>query len=329
METVEIKHHIQTKQLDNFYIFAGTEWRVQRIYIDQIAKVSGKTLKYVDSINDIYSNLQSTSFIPKSYVYVIRDDKELQQNEKLQSQLDSILKNNILILILTTVDKRLKFYKQYKDTICEFETLKPEVLKKYVQKEINLSDRNCDKLMEVCEYDYGRCLLEIDKIKHYVKNYHNDDWGADCVEYATGMRVLRITEDKAFEQLLKDGAIYQPPKDAIFDFVDAILDRKVNLAFDLYHQCLEVGEATLVMLTVLYNNAKAVLQVQSCKNTKDLAKSTGLTSYQIFGANKHLNNYRNGELIYIMKLCQKCQQGIVTGTMDEEFVMESILTDIL
>ena len=314
METVEIKHHIQTKQFDSFYIFAGTEWRVQRIYIDQIAKVSGKPLKYVDSINDIYSNLQSTSFIPKSYVYVIRDDKELQQNEKLQSQLDSILKNNILILILTTVDKRLKFYKQYKDTICEFETLKPEVLKKYVQKEINLSDRNCDKLMEVCEYDYGRCLLEIDKIKHFM----NADSSVD------GM-----LEDGAFAYLLKVGAIYQPPKDAIFDFVDAILDRKVNRAFDLYHQCLEVGEATLVMLTVLYNNAKAVLQVQSCKNTKDLAKSTGLTSYQIFGANKHLNNYRNGELIYIMKLCQKCQQGIVTGTMDEEFVMESILTDIL
>ena len=25
--------------------------------------------------------------------------------------------------------------------------------------------------------------------------------------------------DKAFEQLVADGAIYQPPKDAIFDFV--------------------------------------------------------------------------------------------------------------
>lgn len=168
MEITEVKNDIRNKTFKPFYIFAGEEWRVQRIYIDQISTVSGKELRYIDSITDIYGKLKTNSFAQRSYVYVVRDDKDLMTNEKVQSTIADVLKDNILLLLLTTVDKRLKFYKTYKDAIVEFEALKPAILKKYIQKEISLSDKNCEKLMEVCEYDYGRCLLEIDKIKRYV-----------------------------------------------------------------------------------------------------------------------------------------------------------------
>ena len=313
MEVTELKAQIQSKQFNPFYIFAGVEWKVQRIYIDQIAKTSGKELAYVDSIADVYSKLGSRSFLSKSHVYVIRDDKDLMQNEKLQSELYSAIGDSILILILSALDKRLKFYKTYKDMIIDFEPLKPQVLKKYIQKEINLSDKNCDKLMEVCEYDYGRCLLEIDKIASLVMS---------------DVEGCYYDPDIAFEELLKSGVIYQPPKDAIFDFVDAVLDNKVNLAYDLYRQCIEVGEATMVMLSVLYSNARAVLQVQGC-HTSDVAKATGLTSWQIMNAKKHQGVYSVGQLLNILDVCQQCQEGIVSGTLDEEFTMDYLLTSIM
>lgn len=321
MEIAEVKAHIKNKSFKNFYIFSGEEWKVQRIYIDQIAKTSEKELRYIDSITDIYGKRGNKAFIQKSYVYVVRDDKELMQNEKLQSQLNSVIGSNILILLLTTIDKRLKFYKTYQNSICEFELLKPEILKKYIQREINLSDTNVSKLMEVCEYDYGRCLLEIDKIKRYQA-------------YTWELRTERERDggvywtNECFKKLLKDGIIYQPPKDAIFDFVDAILDTDVSLTFELYNQCLAVGEATMVMLTVLYNNTKAVLQVQSCKSS-DIAKSTGLNSWQITNAKKHLNKRKVSDLLYIMECCQESQQAIVTGMIDEEFIMENLLTKIM
>ena len=313
MEITEIKTHIKNNNFNHFYVFAGDEWKVQRLYIEQIAKVSGKELRYIDSITDIYGKRNAKMFVPKSYVYVVRDDKDIIQNEKVQEQLDSIIGNNILILLLTTVDKRLKFYKTYKDTIATFEALKPVILKQYIQRQIDLSDKNCEKLMEVCEYDYGRCLLEIDKIKRYISGPRPD---RTCMDY-----------DTSFIQLLKGGILYQPPKDAIFDFVDAILDDNVNLYFELYNNCVSVGEATMVMISVLYNNAKAVLQVQSCKSN-DVAKATGLTSWQINNARKHVGKRRISELLHIIKVCQKCQQAIVTGTMDEEYIMEYILTEV-
>ena len=311
MDVSTLKACIQTKKIPNILIFSGTEWEVQKIYINQISKVTGLESKRVDSISDVVSKFKSTSFINKDYLYVARDDGEYIQNEKLQELVKQTIGNNMFILLLTSADKRLKFYKTYKDSIVEFEPLKPAVLKKYIQKQISLSDKNCDKLMEVCEYDYGRCLLEIDKIKNHAKATEAED-------------MLNNT----FEMLLFDGTIYQPPKDAIFDFVDAILDHKCELAFNLYEQCKAVGEATLVMISVLYNNAKAVLQVQSCTN-KDISKSTGLTNWQIMNAKKHTGKYRNGELIYIMKECAKCERGIKTGKIEEQFAMDYILVQTL
>lgn len=328
MDVSSLKAKLKSNQLPNYLIFSGDEWKVQQIYINQIAKVTGKETKRIDSISDIYSQLKNRSFVKRTEIYIVRDDKELMQNEKLQRQIEQVLGDNILIHLLTNVDKRTKFYKLYKDSIVDFERLSDAMLKKYALKEIKLSESNLVRLIDICEHDYGRILLEIDKINRYIENYYNDDFGADCVEHATGMKVLRITEDKAFEKLLKDGTIHEPPYDAIFDLVDAILSRKVNTAFDLLEKSYAVGEATMVMLTVLYNNAKALLQVQTYKGD-NLTKATGLTGWQVKNVRRNVGKYSDKELIYIVQLIQKIESGIKTGKIEDEFAMQYLLTKIM
>ena len=168
MDVATLKAKIKSKQLPSYLIFSGSEWKVQEIYIQQISKVTGKEVRMIDDVHSIYGNLKNRSFVPKGVIYKVRDDKELMTNEKLQQQIESVLADNMLILLLTSVDKRTKFYKQYKDKIIEFESLSDAILKKYISKEISLSDKNCQMLIDICEHDYGRILLEIDKIKRYV-----------------------------------------------------------------------------------------------------------------------------------------------------------------
>lgn len=313
MDVATLKAKIKSKQLSSYLIFSGPEWKVQEIYINQISKITGKEIKRVDSIIDIYSQLRNKSLMKKPVIYIVRDDKELMTNEKIQQQLSTILADNMLIHVLTSVDKRTKYYKAYKDTIVEFEALNEAILKKYIKKEISLSDKNCSILIEICEYDFGRILLEIDKIKRY------DNFDG---------REKSVSADPAFEKLLKDGTIHEPPYDAIFDLVDAILDRKVNKAFNLLQQSYAVGEATMVMLSVLYTNAKAVLQVQTYEGN-NLSKATGLTGFQIKNAKAHVNKYSEKELIYIVQLVQKIESGIKTGRMEDEFAMQYLLTHIM
>lgn len=137
-----------------------------------------------------------------------------------------------------------------------------------------------------------------------------------------------MTHDEAFEILLKDGTIYEPPYDAVFDLVDAILDRKPKTAFALLRESYDSGEATMVMLTVLWNNAKAVLQVQAPHTGAD-AKSSGLTGWQIKNVKKHLNKYSVSELMRMLQLVQQTEIGIKRGKIEDSFAMEYLLCRIM
>lgn len=315
MDVATLKAKIKSKQIPNYLIFIGPEWKVQQIYIQQIAKVMKLEVVRLDSYREVYSKIRSNALISSSKLFVVRDDTELLLNDKIATQsILSALQSNLFIHILTTTDKRKKYYKDNQDRIVDFEPLSDSALKKYIKREVNLSDDNCQRLIEICEHDYGRILLEIDKMHHY--------------EFAADISGYDMTYDEAFQDLLKSGTIYQPPYDAIWDLTDAILDRKVNTAFNLLEKAYAYGEATMVMLSVLYNNAKAVLQVQSYSGN-NLSKGTGLTGWQIKNAKKHVGKYRDSELVRMMRIIQQTESGIKTGQIEDEMAMSYLLVRVL
>ena len=307
MTIVDIKKQIQNKSLQSYYIFTGEEIEIQRIYVNKIAEVLNRQVVRIESVAEMWRDIITPSIFDDKQVYVVRDDKDLMQNEKLQSQIENgALKDNILIHLVTSVDKRTKWYKANSDKIVVFEHLSSEVLKKYICKHITLNNANCERLIAICENDYSRILLEIDKIKRF--NAENPDL--------------------AFEQMLEEGAIYVPPKDAIFDLVDAILKRQINQVYDLLYQSYAVGEANMVILSVLYNNAKQVLQVQACEDP-DVCKSTGLTPFQVKCAKKLCGYYSIGELVDLLLLIQQTQKNIITGNIEDNISIEYLLVQIL
>lgn len=310
MDVSALKAKIKSKQIPHYLIFTGPEWKVQQIYIQQIAKVLGLEVVYLDSYSEVYSKIRSRTLTSSSKLFLLRDDTDIQSSDKITTQrITDSLKDNFFIHILTTTDKRKKYYKENQDRIVDFEPLSDSALKKYIKREVDLSDENCQRLIEVCEHDYGRCLLEIDKINRMLE-------------------VQLCTVDEVFKHLVEDGTIYQPPYDAIFDLVAAILDRKVNKAFDLLQQSYAVGEATMVMLSVLYNNAKAVLQVQTYKGD-NLSKGTGLTGWQIKNAKSHVRKYSDKELVHMLQMIQKVESGIKTGQIEDEIAMPYLLVSVL
>ena len=306
MTVAELKAQIMSKQMKPIYIFAGPEVAVRDIYIKQIAKVGNYEVKWIDDISDIIQTGRKKSMLQKQTLYILSECNELVKNEKAWKVFDIGMGKNMLVCMFISLDKRVKFYKQYKDAIVEFEPLNREILKKYIQKEIELSDKNCERLMDICEGDYGRCLLEIDKIKRFDHEATNS----------------------AFEHLLKAGVIYQPPKDAIFDFVDAVLRRDAGKSFKLMQESYDSGEATLVMIVNLYSNFKALLQVQSCKS-RDISNCTGLTGWQINNAVKYKGNYTIGELVDVLLRIRNAEVGIKSGTVDEMVAVPQLLVNIL
>lgn len=310
MDILTLKSDIQNKDIKSFYIFSGDEVAVQRIYIHKLAEISGVRLEYVDEVSSIYFALTNRSFMTEKYCYVVIDDKEFMQNEKLQNRIESLPKNGtILILLLTSVDKRTKFYKKYADRIIEFKPLSDTLLIKYIQKDINIKTQYCEELISRCNGNYSRILLEIDKVKNFAT-------------------AENINDNEAVQRLL-DKVIYKEAKDVLFDFTDAVLNRNnVDRIFSLMDESYDAGEATFVMLTALYNNVKAVLQVQECTN-KDISKSTGLTAWQIKNAKRFIGRYATEELRNFLKLIKKIESGIKKGRIEEQNAIEFLLVSVL
>ena len=313
MDTAGLKHDIKTNNIRPYYIFTGEELKVQDIYIEKLA--GSMPIKRVDSFVEIAKKLTTGMLIPSPKCYVIRDDKEILKEDSIWGNLKALIGSNLIIWVFTSIDKRSKFYKHFKDLICEFNYLSEDVLLKYVQKEIDLSDRNARELIQICENDYARILLEIDKIKSWRDGY------------AKG-KELPMPYGNAYLRLRNEGTIYQSPRDAIFMWVDAVLKRQRLAAFGLLQECIDVGEANLTLISVLYSNVKQVLQVQSYGG-KDIANASGLTPWQVKCAREKSGCYTIGELVRALILIQRVEAGIKKGTMPEELAVPYILVSIL
>ena len=310
MDLQTLKAHIKTREFDPFYIFTGPEVGVMDIYIKQMAKVQEANIIMLDGIEDLARKMHKGSMLKNASVYILRDSKEFIQDIDLARKIthSGALSGAILLLIYANIDKRSKVYKEFQDTIVDFQPMKPDILKKYIQKEIQLSDGAYDKLIEVCESDYSRILLEVDKIKRY-------------------MQATKQNAESAFAILMKAGAIFQPPKDAVFDFVDAVLKGKKDLAFYLLKSSYEYGEATMVLLSNLYNSTKQLLQVQSFKGDGKITEATGLTPFQVKLASERKGRNSIGDLIYLMRLVRDTEKGIKTGAIEEQMAMPYILAN--
>ena len=127
MNITDVKTQIKNKAIQSYYIFAGDEIEIQRIYINKIAEVLGYEVVRADCIADIWANIVTPTLFDAPCVYVVRDDKDLLQDETLQRQIENNkLNGNIIINLITTVDKRTKWYKANSDKIVLFERCQSE-----------------------------------------------------------------------------------------------------------------------------------------------------------------------------------------------------------
>ena len=79
-----------------------------------------------------------------------------------------------------------------------------------------------------------------------------------------------------------------------------------------------------MLLTNLYNNAKQVLQYQTCSGN-DVERITGMTSAQVYYAKNKSGVYSNDDLIYFLTLIQKCDVAIKQGIIEESVVIPYLL----
>ena len=219
-------------------------------------------------------------------------------------------KNHVMVFIFNTLDKRSKFYKEFSDYIVSFDLLSENVLVKYINKELKLSRDRAEDLVYVCQNNYNRILLEMDKIK-------------SCAEY------FNMSDDESFDYCWCSGMIFVPPDGEVFDLLNAILSRNVKETYAQLQKFIARGDSVLGILTLLHNNVKAVLQVQCANGLPNIGKVTGLNGYQIKNAMDFIDRYSDEELMRMLKLIRFCEESIKsTGLIDSSMVLDFLLVKL-
>ena len=307
MKLIELKPKIMAKNFDSLYIFTGEEITIMDKYIQSIAKGLNKKIVRLDSLKDLYNRLNVRSFLKEENLYILRDNTALMKEEKLWKNFSTAVSNTNVILVYSKMDKRKAFYKHFANIIVEFEKLNSFQLSNYVLKKINVNQSQAEELVEFCNHDYGRLMLELDKI--------------ECLAGCIG-----CSKEEAFITAMQEDLIFRVPQQIVADFSNAVICRAETTAFNILKDLKALQTKEMQPLAYLYNGFRQVLLVQGVEHPT--AELTGLTGWQIKKARENIGYYRTRSIIEILKTIQKVESGIKMGRIDAEMALDYCLLKI-
>lgn len=306
--------------VDTFYkygdklIFTGEETYLQKLYVNQLAKAWECKVVYSESYLEVKRSVTTTTMMDKNKLFVIRNSAEFTKNPELFKNI-VCAKNKWLILIFDKLDKRSVFFKENELLICEFEKMTDAQLLRIIRKNYptlaGLSDENCYTIIDLVNRDYGRLLLELDKLKTMLN-----------ILEVEGMEAgYDADSNEWFEFLMNDGLIHQDIDNDTFKLVDAILNKDYINSYRLLKNAKNGEFDVFSLMGLLYANYKNTL-LYKC------SKDVNLSSFVKNKINGFISKYNINELIKKLQIIQEIEQGIKLGKVDSELSDEILLVRI-
>ncbi len=313
MELVDLMKKISEDNIPNFLILFGNEQKILELYVEKILEKLQAKKVICESVSNFISISGRKSIDKSKKVYVVQEDMNYSKAEDSWDKIQKHMKHNYLILRYNSLDKRSAFVKKNQQNIVEFSYLSNEVLQQYIQRDLsNLSDENVSKLISYCNNDYGRILLEIDKVKQYMNSIKSNN------------------EDKCFNELDKQGLFHKEIGDITFELTDAVLGGYPDTAIKKLDEAKRKCEPAMMIATILYTGFRNLLSYQGLgKNKQGAVERTGMTNGEVWRCSKLTGGYTISELKRNMFLCQKVESGIKMGTIDEDIALEYLVLSCL
>lgn len=317
MELLHLMKKISQNDIPHFLILFGEEQKILDIYVEHILSATKGKRICKDSVSSVMQSVGKKSLDKSIKVYTVIDDVDFLTADKKWDSVKQSLKRDYLILRYHSIDKRSAFIKHNKQDSVEFSHLSKDVLCQYISRDLpDLSEENATKLIEYCGGDYGRILMEIDKITQYNEYIANLTNG--------------ISVNDCFEELDNQGLFHKEIGDITFELTDAVLGGYPEKAIQKLDEAKRKGEPAMRIVTILYSGFRNLLAYQGLgKNRKEAMERTGLTKGEIWGCNKNMGGYNLIELRRNMLLCQKVESGIKMGNIDEDIALDYLVLNCL
>ena len=306
---------IAGNDIPHYLVLYGQEQTVLDMYIKQIVSVSQSQAVYIDTVASVIKQCGKKSLNKSVKCYIVSDDLSYLKAETVWDKIKKDFKKSkdYLILRYHTLDKRDKFSHNNKENLTEFAHLSADVLQQYIYKDLpDLSEKNALSLIDYCNYDYGRILMEIDKVKQYM-SVRTD-----------------LTMDSCFNQLDKQGLFHKEIGDITFELTNAVLGGYTDQAIVKLDEAKRKNEPAMMIASILYSGFRNLLAYQGLgKNKQGAMERTGLTKGELYGCSKNIGGYSLSEVKRNMLFCQQVESGIKTGLIDEDIALDYLVLHCL
>ena len=318
MELVDLMKKIGNNEIPHFLILFGEEQKILDIYIDNIVKALNGKMISAESVSSVIKKKKKKSIDKSIKVYIVNEDSNFTQAEDKWENVKKAMNKNYLIIRYHTLDKRSAFVRKNQQNIVEFLHLSDEVLQQYINRDLpDLSEKNASKLIiHYCNNDYGRILLEVDKIKQYHEYIA-------C--FTNGISI-----DDCFDELDRQGLFHKEIGDITFELTNAVLGGYPEKAMQKLDEAKRKGEPVMTIACILYSGFRNLLAYQGLgKNKQGAMERTGMTKGELWGCTKNVGGYSIEEVKRNMLFCQKVESGIKMGTIDEDIALEYLVLSCL
>lgn len=302
MDLVQLNSDIQHNSLGNLYIFTGDEIGLQNIYINQILKL--KPGRRVDKYSEIKNKVLSRNTLFSSQgtqcVYIIRDDYEFFKAEKEWEQLDKMVTGVTLILLVTHLDKKTKFYHHFKDTIVEFHKMTQDQLYLNISPLVKGQKDAILYFIESCNNDYSTILNNLDKFNRL-----------GYTEMTYSISDLIAPREEAGD---------------VFKLVDYLISLDHEKCIHEVEKLLSSGSNELGILSMIGTRIHQTILIEGYRNSRTIDKDTGISKWICNNILK-LNRIEPCSLLTALRVVNDCEQGIKLGYMEPgDAVLTCIIT---
>ena len=319
MELMELMEKITDGKIPHFLILCGDEQTIIDTYIEKIEQVLNAKRINCSSVSLVMNNCNRKSLDKSKRLYVVsRDMPFIKEEVDVVRKVEETIGKQYLILRYSSLDERSSFFKKNAKSIVKFSKLTRDVLLRYVDNLLpGISEENAKSLIEYSDYDYGRLLMEVDKIKQYM-------------QYLSTVPENDASVDNCFKELDSQGLFYKPIGDITFELTDAVLGGYPELAIKKLNEAKRKGEPAMMIASILYNGFRNLLAYQGLGSNKQGAvERTGLSKGDIWRCSKNVGGYSLSEVKRNMLFCQSVESGIKTGKIDSEIALEYLVLSCL
>ena len=304
MTLKDLKTQIELKSVTNeLIIFKETNSNfISNQYISAISDVTGKQIRYVDSLDELI--VDATSIFPTfledidSSLNVLKSEVFMWEDPRINDLKDTI------IVVSKFSDSKIE--KMFTEHIVDVPKIEDWMLKDYIYSIAEgVEHKKLDWLMQLCGNNIDRLQSEVDKIT-----------------------LFTVPERRyLFDDMIHDGAVDDLSSYNIFNFTNAIVSKDISALRPIYQELKNIDTNEFGLLSILVKNFRNLIMVQL--NPNPTPESTGMDSKQLYAIKRLPRAYSASQLVDIYKMLLRVDKQIKSGELPTEILIDYLLVKLL